>query len=32
MEMRKVLCDTMTELMSQNDNIVFMDADLAEAN
>ena len=32
MEMRKVLCDTMTELMSQYDNIVFMDADLAEAN
>lgn len=32
MEMRKVLCDTMTELMSQNDNIIFMDADLAEAN
>lgn len=32
MEMRKVLCDTMTDLMSQNDNIVFMDADLAEAN
>ena len=32
MEMRKVLCDTITELMSKNDNIVFMDADLAEAN
>ncbi|MEG1002728.1 transketolase family protein [Clostridium sp.] len=32
MEMRKVLCDTMTELMGEHENIVFMDADLAEAN
>ncbi|MBW6411390.1 transketolase family protein [Clostridium weizhouense] len=32
MEMRKVLCNVMEELMNKNDNIVFMDADLAEAN
>lgn len=32
MEMRKVLCDTMIELMNERENIIFMDADLAEAN
>ena len=32
MEMRQVLCDTMKELMESNENIIFMDADLAEAN
>ena len=32
MEMRQVLCNVMEELMNKNDNIIFMDADLAEAN
>lgn len=32
MEMRQVLCDTMKELMEAHENIIFMDADLAEAN
>ncbi|MBE6070648.1 MAG: transketolase family protein [Clostridium butyricum] len=32
MEMRQVLCDTMKELMEKHENIIFMDADLAEAN
>lgn len=32
MEMRQVLCDTMKELMEKHGNIIFMDADLAEAN
>lgn len=32
MEMRKVLFDTMKELMEKHENIIFMDADLAEAN
>ncbi|SFC93663.1 transketolase family protein [Clostridium uliginosum] len=32
MEMRKVLCNVMEDLMNKNDNIIFMDADLAEAN
>lgn len=32
MEMRQVLFDTMKELMGKHENIVFMDADLAEAN
>ena len=32
MEMRQVLFNTMNELMEQHKNIVFMDADLAEAN
>lgn len=32
MEMRQVLFDTMKELMRKHENIVFMDADLAEAN
>jgi len=32
MEMRKVLCSVMEELMHKDENIVFMDADLAEAN
>ncbi|NEZ47594.1 transketolase family protein [Clostridium niameyense] len=32
MEMRKVLCEVMEELMNKHDNIVFMDGDLAEAN
>ncbi len=30
--MRQVLFDTMKELMSKHENIIFMDADLAEAN
>lgn len=32
MEMRKVLCDVMKELMYKDEKIIFMDADLAEAN
>ncbi|BAK81862.1 transketolase family protein [Candidatus Arthromitus sp. SFB-rat-Yit] len=32
MEMRQVLFNTMNEIMSENSNVVFMDADLAEAN
>lgn len=32
MEMRQVLCNTMKELMDKHENIIFMDADLAEAN
>lgn len=32
MEMRKVLCEVMEDLMNKHDNIVFMDGDLAEAN
>lgn len=32
MEMRQMLCETMKELMEKHENIVFMDADLAEAN
>ncbi|SHF03372.1 transketolase family protein [Clostridium fallax] len=32
MEMRKVLCETMENLMNKHDNIIFMDGDLAEAN
>ena len=32
MEMRKVFFDTMKELMEKHENIVSMDADLAEAN
>lgn len=32
MEMRQVLFETMKEIMKDNKNIVFMDADLAEAN
>lgn len=32
MEMRKVLCEVMKDLMNKHDNIVFMDGDLAEAN
>ena len=32
MEMRQVLGQTMKELMEKHENIVFMDADLAEAN
>lgn len=32
MEMRQVLFETMKNLMSKHENIVFMDADLAEAN
>lgn len=32
MEMRQVLGETMKELMEKHKNIVFMDADLAEAN
>ena len=32
MEMRQVLCETMKELMEKHENIIFMDADLAEAN
>lgn len=32
MEMRQVLGETMKELMEKHENIIFMDADLAEAN
>lgn len=32
MEMRQVLFETMKEIMEKNSNVVFMDADLAEAN
>lgn len=32
MEMRQMLCEIMKELMEKHENIVFMDADLAEAN
>lgn len=32
MEMRQMLCNTMNELMEKHENIIFMDADLAEAN
>ena len=32
MEMRKVLCSVMEELMHKDEKIIFMDADLAEAN
>lgn len=32
MEMRKVLFETMKYIMDRNKNVVFMDADLAEAN
>ncbi|EIA22576.1 Putative transketolase, partial [Candidatus Arthromitus sp. SFB-2] len=32
MEMRQVLFSTMKEIMDKNNNVIFMDADLAEAN
>ncbi len=32
MEMRKVLFETISEIMKNHENVVFMDADLAEAN
>lgn len=32
MEMRQVLFETIKDIMSKHDNVVFMDADLAEAN